>query len=137
MSRFYSPDKIVVVLRFSYAIRGKTKGKPNDIRRALLGLKKGSPNIPRKVNNDMDKEVVLPHLFSLIKDPRTYKKADGSKGTFNPAVGAIAVYHYIGPENLLEKTCETFRDIFEKTKTKTFLGWSDVHILAAKEICKL
>jgi len=126
-----NPDTIVVLVHFSkYSSRIK-RDIPNNTRRCLMGVGHAT-NFPAKINEAMGKEVIIPRAFSLIKDPQKYQKAGGREGVINIALGAITLYHYIGPTNELERTCKEMAQVCEKLKGQDYLDWSDFEILVAR-----
>ena len=94
MTNIRFPDIIAIILKFDYEVRGSSKATPNEVRRAMLGLKKASPNFLMQVNKELESNglgEINPIHFSLIKEPMVI----GGK-TVNSAVGAVTFYNFIG-----------------------------------------
>lgn len=103
----FRPNLVFVVINFNYHSKaqvGETgqrghKGIPNEIRRAFLGLKRGSPNIPKELRAELssgDKDTFYPVNFSLIKKPIKIQLTNGKHKLRNTAVGAVIHYEHFG-----------------------------------------
>lgn len=126
-----SPDTIVIIVHFSkYSSRIK-RDVPNNTRRCLMGVGHAT-NFPARINEIMNKEVIIPRVFSLIKDPQKYQKAGGGQGIINIALGAITLYHYVGPTTELEETCKAISQLCERLRRQDYLDWSDFEVLVAR-----
>ncbi len=116
MFKIIRPNLIVVVLDVIHDM--------NNIRRSLLGLDRGTPNIPKKIkelvkkkiNIGSEAELIFPINFSIIKKPVTVKVGD-YKRTSNKGVGAMVLYQYLGKideiEHVLEIMMEFFKNMIE------------------------
>jgi len=118
----YDTKYISVVMQFEYHSTS-SKDVPNDVRRAFMGLDKGSPKIPQKIRDkcNYDREILYPIHFSLIKKPvkidlpgkRNYKVR-------NTAVGSIILYEYLGLPEDYKSCCIKFNEFLkEQLKKKT------------------
>jgi len=104
----FRPNLVYVVINFNYQSKtqvGKSgsqrghKGVPNEIRRAFLGLQKGSPNVPkdlRKELNSGEEDIFYPIHFSLIKKPIKITISADKSRLRNTAVGAVIHYEHFG-----------------------------------------
>jgi len=121
----FRPNLIFVIISFKYESDKKikesgtqisNKGVPNEIRRAFLGEDRGSPNIPKKMQEMVEskEQVIFPIHFSLIKKPIKI----GTRFR-NTGVGAMILYEYFGLYQDLDKFLTTFdgflkNDVFSK-----------------------
>ena len=147
----FGPNLITISIDFRYETDKKVresdsqvsnKGVPNEIRRAFLGLKRGAPNIPKKIQERMDSKdpVLFPVQFSIIKKPIMI-----SGRLRNAGVGAMILYEYLGSYKDLEKLLdildkflgeEVFSDEFNekgKGKYSYSLSVSDYRIIVGKD----
>lgn len=131
----YDTKYISVVIEFEYFAKS-SRDIPNDVRRAFLGLEKGSPKIPQKVREECkyDREILYPIHFSLIKKPikvdlpgkRSYKVR-------NTAVGAIILYEYLGLPKDYKSCCIKFNEylngLMGKEVPKYFSSFTDIKLI--------
>jgi len=103
----FRPNLIFLIINFKYESKtevGKSgsqqahKGVPNEIRRAFLGEKRGSPNVPKQLRElkNVKDDIIFPIHFSLIKKPIKIELSDRKYKLRNTAVGAIIMYEYFG-----------------------------------------
>lgn len=122
MFKITRPNLIIVVLDVIHDM--------NNVRRSLLGLKRGSPNIPKEIKElvtdnikiETGKELIYPIYFSIIKKPVTVKVGD-YKRTSNKGVGAMALYQYLGKIDEIDKVLEImikfFKNLMENPPSKS------------------
>ena len=114
------PEYLIVICKFTYASRGRTRYVPNEVRRFLAGEahqlydKKKRPGLPERIAKRFKSEILVPLHFSLIKYPI---KRGGRR--FNAAVGAIMVYQLVAVDRALFKQvhdaiCEELRKRFKE-----------------------
>jgi len=115
----FRPNLILVVIDFKYESDKKigesgtqlsNKGVPNEIRRAFLGLKRSSPNIPKKMQDKVGSEelIIFPIHFSLVKKPIRV----GTRFR-NTGVGAMILYEYFGLFQDLNEFLKIFDDFLK------------------------
>lgn len=147
----FRPNLILVIISFKYESDKKikesgtqvsNKGVPNEIRRAFLGLARGSPNIPKKMQEMVGSkdQVIFPIHFSLIKKPIN----PGTRFR-NTGVGAMILYEYFGLFQDLDEFLKKFdnflknnvfsKEVDEKGKGKYSysLSCSDHKIIIGKD----
>lgn len=131
----YDTKYISVVIEFEY-YSADSRSVPNDVRRAFMGLEKGTPKIPQKVREECkyDREILFPIHFSLIKKPikidlpgeRRYKIR-------NTAVGAIILYEYLGLPKDYKSCCIKFNEFLKgsmgKKEPKYFSSFTDIKLI--------
>ncbi len=119
----FRPNLILVIIDFKYESNKKieesgtqvsNKGVPNEIRRAFLGEKRGSPNIPKKMQEmaGTTESIIFPIHFSLIKKPIKV----GTRFR-NTGVGAMILYEYFG---LFQDLNDFLKDFDDFLKNKIF-----------------
>ena len=132
----YDTKYLSVIIEFEYS-----REIPNDVRRAFMGLEKGSPNIPLRIKklSNYEREIVYPIHFSLIKKPikvdlpgtRNYRYK-------NTAVGATILYEYLGlPEDF--KNCamslnNLLKDLKKKKTPKYFNSITKINIIIGYDL---
>ena len=93
----YNSKYVLAIIEFSY--NSQFRFVPSEIRRAFLGIERGHPNIPKKIQelSNYKKEIIRPIHFSLIKKPEKIE-IPGSRNykIKNLAVGAMILYEYLG-----------------------------------------
>ncbi len=115
-----SGDRYVLVIAELQYDSKKPRSIVNDIREAFMGIVppkypegRGSPNISKKIRDmcKIDKDIIDPIHFSLIKKPEKIVNAEGRTYTIrNTAVGAMILYEYLG----LAKDLRRFLNIFDE-----------------------
>lgn len=124
MTNIRFPDIIAVILKFDYEVRGSSKSTPNEVRRAMLGLKKAAPNFLMQINKELESNdlgEINPLHFSLIKEPLVI----GGK-TINSAVGAITFYSFIGPPDKILNVCKIIENIYTLNKKENIYAFKSV-----------
>lgn len=132
-------DYIILIIKFRTDTQ-TLKNVSNDIRRAFLGLDRGSPKIPKKIQEivNSNHELIKPIHFALMKDPIKTEVAKGKYKIQNPAVGAIIIYEYIGLSQEFDTSINQFRkyllSLLEEKKYKYLEYCSDVKLIIGKEL---
>lgn len=131
----YDTKYILVVIEFEYHSTS-SKDIPNDVRRAFMGLEKGSPKIPEKMKEECkyDREILYPIHFSLIKKPIKIDIPGQRKYRIrNTAVGAIILYEYLGLPKDFKSCCikfdEFLKGLMKKKVPKYFDSFTDIKII--------
>ena len=144
----FRPNLIIVIINFKYGSKTEVeesgsqrshKGTPNEIRRAFLGLDKGSPNVPKKLREETNPEedIIYPIHFSLIKKPIKINLSGGKFRLRNTAVGTMILYEYLGLSQKINKFLETFdkflKDLFKPGTTNYSESVGDYQIVVGKD----
>ena len=131
----YDTKYITVVIEFEYFAKS-SRDIPNDVRRAFLGLEKGSPKIPQNVKEECnyDREILYPIHFSLIKKPVTVDlPGKRSYKVRNTAVGAIILYEYLGLPKDYKGCCIKFNEylngLMVEKVPKYFSSFTDIKLI--------
>ena len=109
------PEYLIVVCKFTYASRGKTRYLPNEVRKFLAGeahqlYEKKRPGLPEKIARKFGSKLLVPLHFSLIKYP---VKIGGR--IFNRAVGAIMLYRLAAVNReVFAQICNVIREELRK-----------------------
>ncbi len=131
----YNKKYILTIIEFDYDSPEK-RYVPNSIRLSFLGLKKGSPNIPKKIKelSNYDDEIITPIHFSLIKNPvRIDLPGERRYKLRNIAVGAMILYEYLGNIEDLRKILNLLdqyvRNLIKNGKPKFFSCVSNIDFI--------
>ena len=126
----FRPNKILLVIRFNYRSKQQNssiQGVPNEIRRAFMGLEKGSPNVPKNFHEFTKKKdpILSPLYFSLIKEPIIIDLPGGKSRSKRTATGAMILYKYMGLFQDIGTDVEALENylnekIFNKNKEKPY-----------------
>ncbi len=119
----YAQNKIILKLDFHYRSDHFAKGEwafPGEIRKTLINHPRGSPKLLDKINErlTLSEQIFSSESFSLIK---YFSKAKES-GTVNTAIGAIAIYKFIGDIALKSKAFNTFLEIIQDLSEQSAPG---------------
>lgn len=141
------PDHLVIIVNFkNYTSRGKRRDVPNNVRKYLMGKYQSNQNgLPEEVAKEMRYEVILPLVFSLIKRPmpigvktvkkikrgREVKEVEVKKVT-NIALGAVAIYRYLGVTDTLDNVCKVVKKLCSNKFKEKYMGVEDFSIMVAK-----
>jgi len=130
-------DYIIIIIEFQYDTQ-KERTVSNEIRRAFLGLKRSSPNIPKNIQEIVNSTHPLlnPVHFALLKKPEKIKITETKYKLKNPAVGAVIIYEYIG----LSQDFETFikflnnylKDLFKEKQQYYLKNCSSYKLIIGK-----
>ncbi len=104
--------KIILLLKFEYYSGHSFKGsraQPSDLRRCLTDDPKGAPKFMQRLQQrlNLNQNPLINRYFALIKKP--VKIAD--KSYTNAARGAIAIYDYVGKQDLFNSVLENFKEL--------------------------
>lgn len=133
------PDFILIIIEFDYQSH-RDKNVPNEFREAFLGIGRGNPNFPKKIQEliEYKREVLYPIHFSLIKKPKNIKLAENKFIKRNTATGAMMLYKYLGltqdTGKLLKVLNDFIKKLIESKHPKHFATVIDYKIVIGKDL---